>query len=234
MKRTIDDSAILARFEQIVGEAVKERNEDSLSPGIGTKYPHMSNAKNDEVVRPFLYFRTSSGEKRIPQISRMELPAQAFGLIGVKSAIIFDLRHLSEPVDKNTSSYDLQLEYPTHEEYLNYRRDALCLQIKDVLNGIAKSEVIFEKTMQDIANECMLSKLYKVALEADWRNARLREIFLGNLQEFYEALEHAAKERGELELFYFDRPNEWCKKGYSRKHLYIHRLRQLINQIEEN
>lgn len=226
----MSDEEVLAEFGKIVDRAVKVRKENPLALGLGTRYPHMSNAENHRVIMPPLYFETASG-KKIPQVVAMELPMQAFGLMGLlpgNPETFFS--NLSELLyGPESYGYSSREDSPTREEYLNHKRDELCLRLKDILEGYKRGDVIFEELMIDVANENSLSELLEAAQNADWRTSVSRDRFLDCMVAFHTALEEAFRERGQIDLFYFERPPQ-----YSRRELYINRLRQLLKQIQEN
>lgn len=222
----MSDEEVLAEFGKIVDRAVKVRKENPLALGLGARYPHMSNAENHRVVMPPLYFETTSG-KRIPQVVAMELPMQAFGLMGFlgenREAFFSDL---SDLYDGPESSRE---DSPTREEYFNHKREELCQRLKDILEGYRNGEVIFEEVMVDIVNEDSLSELLEAAQNADWQTPISRDRFLDCMLAFHTILEKAFEERGPIHYFFYDRPPQ-----YSRRAQYINRLRQLLRQIQEN
>jgi hypothetical protein len=187
----------------------------------------MSNAENHRVVMPPLYFETISG-KRIPQVVAMELPMQAFGLQGLlpeNPEAFFD--NLSDLYGYREGFS--RENFPTRMEYLDHKRNELCLRLKDILEGYKRGEIIFEELMRDVANENSLSELLEAARNADWRTPGSRDQFLDCMIALHTALEKASKERGPIDYFYSDRAPQ-----YSHRALYINRLRQLLRQIQEN
>jgi len=221
-----DDEA-LEEFRQIINRAVEVRKKTSLGPGLGEKYPHMPNAELCRRIMPSLYFEAVSG-KKIPQVVAMELPMQAFGLQGLlpaDPAVFFT--NLSELYGYCDS---LPREgFPTKEEYLDYKRDELCLRLKDILEGYRRGDIIFEEVMIDIVNESSLSKLFEVTQNANWRVPDSRKRFQDCIYALHTALEESFTTRGPIHFFFYDRPPQ-----YSRRALYINRLRQLLRQIQEN